>query len=519
MTAANRLRRTELALAEDEFRDGDLDAAERLLKRVLRREPANSRANELMAYVAGRRGDHESLSRFLGRATSVPDASATSWYYLGVFFQGKGWIDKAAEAFEKALSIRATFFEALHDLGRARFSLGKHAEAIEAYDDAASIDPGSFEVFHNRGRALQALHRHDEALADYDRALALSPDHPATWLNRGEVLNDLQRYDECLAAYARVRSLDPGNADAHWNESLTRLVLGQLAAGWKQYEFRWKGPNAWPRRHSATRAWEEGNGFEGTRVLVWHEQGFGDTLQFCRYAPLLAGRGAEVVLEVQPALRALVSSIGGCTVIAEGDAPGECDLQVPLLSLPLAFNTTLETIPSAVPYLKANREKVEFWAQRIKRDDRKPKVAIACAGPGAQKDDRQRSMALERFAGLEHLAHLFLVPPVLKSEDERFLRESGSKIEYLGGQVADFDDSAAIVANVDLVITIDTSLAHLAGALGKPLWIMLPWTPTWRWMVDRTDSPWYPSATLYRQAQLGDWSGVLRQVTDRLSAW
>jgi tetratricopeptide (TPR) repeat protein len=155
------------------------------------------------------------------------------------------------------------------------------------------------------------LHRHDEALADYDRALALRPDHPATWVNRGEVLNDLRRYDECLACYAKALSLDPANADAHWNESLTRLVLGQLAAGWKKYEFRWKGSNAWPRRHSAIRAWQEGDALEGRKVLVWHEQGFGDTLQFCRYAPLLAQRGAEVVLEVQPALSALVSSVGG----------------------------------------------------------------------------------------------------------------------------------------------------------------------------------------------------------------
>ena len=515
--AANQSRHKDLARAEEAYRGGDLSAADETLRRILRREPANSKANELMAYIAGNRGDLDGAFKFLTKATSVPDASATSWYYLGSVFQRQRRFTEAAAAFRKALAIRATFFEALHDLGLACFNLGNHGDAIEAYERAAALNPDSFEVFHNRARAFQALHRHDEALADLDRAVELRPDHAATWANRGEALNDLRRYDECLAAYDKALSLDPGHADAHWNESLTRLVLGQFELGWKKYEYRWKGEHAWPRRHTAIPAWQGDIAIDGKRILVWREQGFGDTLQFCRYAPLLAARGAEVVLEVQPALKELISSVGGCTVIAEGDKLPECDFQVPLLSLPLAFNTTMETIPSRVPYLRPSREKIDFWARRLNRADTRPRVGIACAGHSAQKDDRQRSMALECFTELEDLAHLYLIPPQLAGEDERFLRESGSAIEYLGRDVLDFHDSAAIVANLDMVITIDTSLAHLAGALGKPVWILLPRTPTWRWLIDRTDSPWYPTATLFRQANGGGWGGVMKQVRDALS--
>lgn len=516
---ANPSRGRDLARAEDAFRGGDLRSADELLRRLLRREPANSRANELMAYVAGNRGDLERAFKFLAKATSVPDASDTSWYYLGSLFLRQGRYAEAVDALRKALVIRPAFFEALHDLGLASFKLGGHAEAIEAYDRAAALDPKSFEVFHNRARALQALHRHDEALADFDRALESRPDDAGTWANRGEVLNDLRRYDECLEAYARALSLDPGNADAHWNESLTRLVLGQFELGWLKYEYRWKGERAWPRRHAEIPAWTGATPVEGKRILVWREQGFGDTLQFCRYAPLLAARGAEVILEVQPALAELIASVGGCTVIAEGARLPECDLQIPLLSLPLAFKTSLDTIPSRVPYLSASRERIEAWAPRLERADARPKVGIACAGQIAQKDDRQRSIALQHFTQLEDLANLYLIPPQLKADDERFLRESGSRIRYLGRDVADFSDSAAIVAQMDLVITIDTSLAHLAGALAKPVWILLPWTPTWRWLVDRADSPWYPTAKLFRQARIGDWDGVMGQVRDALSKW
>ena len=285
----------DLAKAEQEFRNGNFGVAEKLLKRVLVAQPVNSRANELMAYIAGNRGDLDGVFQFLEKATRLPGASRESWYYLGVWFQRNGRYLEAVNAYQRSLEIEGPFFEALHDLGMALFSLGQTDRAVEAFDRAGAIKPGSFEVFHNRGRALQALERYDQALADYDRALALNPGHAASWFNRGETLNYVKRYDEALAAYGKALALKPDYADVHWNESLTRLVLGQLKIGWQKYEYRWKGEMAWPRRHTRIPSWLGEQPVEGKRILVWWEQGFGDTIQFCRYAPMLARSGAEVL--------------------------------------------------------------------------------------------------------------------------------------------------------------------------------------------------------------------------------
>jgi hypothetical protein len=308
----------------------------------------------------------------------------------------------------------------------------------------------------------------------------------------------------------------PDYDDVRWNESLTRLLLGQFRIGWRKYEFRWKGEMAWPRRHSGIPAWLGEQPVEGRRVLVWWEQGLGDTLHFCRYVPMLAAKGAIVTLEVQPPLKPLMESLPGCSVIASGEAVPACDFQVPLLSLPLVFDTVLETIPATVPYLKADPAKVDSWRERLPRKDARPRIAIACSGHSSQKDNVQRSMALREFAPLQELADLYLVQTALAKEDRKILRKPGAGITSLEGSIADFADSAAIVANMDLVVTIDTALAHLAGALGKPVWILLPSIPTWRWLIGRADSPWYPTATLFRQERLGDWSGVVRSVREAL---
>jgi tetratricopeptide (TPR) repeat protein len=507
----------DLGIAEHAFRGGNIVLAENLLKHVLRVDPSNSRANELMAYVAGNRGNLDEVFRLLTRATGAPDASATSWYYLGVWFLKKGESGRAVEAFRKSLEIQEGFFECLHDLGQALFNLRLYAEAVEAFDRAAAINPRSFEVFHNKGRALHELDRCEEAVECYGKALALNPAHAATWSNRATTLHNLGRYDEALSDFAKALALKPDDADAQWNESLTRLLVGQFDPGWQKYEFRWKGESARPRRHTEIPLWLGEQPIEGQRILAWWEQGYGDTIQFCRYAALLARRGAEVVLEVQPSLAGLLSSIPGCTVIASNEEISGCAYQLPLGSLPLAFNTSPETIPASVPYLAGAPDKIAFWRDRVKRADGRMKIGIACSGNAAFRNDRHRPVPLGEFAPLLDLAHFFLIQTEVREGDKDFLSEAGSKIEYLGGEIADFRDSAAIVANMDLIVSIDTSLAHLAGALGKRVWILLPWAPDWRWGVERTDCPWYPTATLFRQKRMGDWKAVISDVKKALS--
>lgn len=495
---------------------GDFARAERLLARILSASPSSTRANELMAYIAGRQGDSRAVLKFLTRATSSPGASANSWHLLGVWYQKNREPARAVSSFEKALALDGEFFAAAHDLGLVSFELGNPDKALHAYDRAAAIHPDSFEVFHNRGRALHALRRYEDALESYTRAIELRPDHAATWVNRGETLNDLRRYREALADYGRALELKPGDDDAQWNESLTRLLLGQFEVGWRKYESRWRGSGAARRRHTSIPAWNAEESLLGKRILVWWEQGFGDTIQFCRYAPLLHERGAQVVVEVQPPLKSLVGRLEYCTVIADGDEVPACDYQVPLLSLPLAFKTTLSTIPASTPYLSPDPELARLWSLRVASATGRKKIGIACSGHSAQKDNRSRSMELRELAPLEELGDLFLIQVAIAEDDRRYLRESGSGIRTLDREIADFHDSAAIVANMDVVVTIDTSLAHLAGALGKPVFIMLPWTPTWRWMAGRDDSPWYPSATLCRQEAAGDWAGVVSRVKSAL---
>jgi len=509
----------ELDAAEHAFKSGDLARAERLLRRVLAATPLNSRANELMAYTIARRGDEHEASAYLRQATAAANASATAWYYLGVSLRGRGELSEAEQAFRRAIAIDPRLFPAHHDLGVVLFTLGKLDDSLDALDQAAALDESSSEVFHNRGRTLHALRRYEEALESYARALRIRPDEAATYFNRGEVYNELKRYPETLADYQRALELRPGYDDVRWNESLTRLTLGQFETGWQQYEYRWQGEMARPRRHNEIPPWRKDSPLAEKRILVWWEQGLGDTLQFCRYVPLLRERGAEVVFEVQAPLKKLLASLGDFAVVASGDKIPGCDFQIPLLSLPLAFETTLASIPARVPYLKADPENVRRWAKQLQRSREKLNVGIAFSGHAAQKDDKLRSMRLRDVAPLAESADLFVIQVEVNAADREFASQSGGAIHLLDDRIKDFDDSAAVAENMDLVITIDTSVAHLAGALAKTTWILLPWTPTWRWMVDRDDSPWYPTARLFRQSSLGDWGGLVERVRGELAAF
>jgi tetratricopeptide (TPR) repeat protein len=542
-----------LADAERAFRSGDAAHSERLLKRVLSSDPASTKANELLAYILGNRGDLEGALRRLEVATSRPGASRESWYYLGTCLRKKGLHRAAETALAKSLALGEAFFEGVHDLGLVRFLLGEASAALECYDRAIAMNPRSVETLYNRGRALDELRRYDEALRSYDAALVLDPRHVPAWTNRGAALHDLgrcedalssfdkalelapghveawlgrglalhdmKRYDEALECFGRGSELAPGNADVQWRESFTHLILGDFREGWRKYEARWRRAGADPVRHAHLPLWLGAPELRGKRVLAWAEQGHGDTIQFCRYVDLLAREGAEVILEVQPPLRTLMSSLAGCTVVGQGDAVPACDFQIPLLSLPNAFGTRPETIPARVPYLSVDPHEAGLWRRRMQASDTRIKVGIACSGSPGHRKDALRSVPLEKFAALQGAAELFVVQRDLRADDDRWLRASGGAMRDPGDRIADFRDAAAIVANLDLVICVDTSLGHLAGALGKPVWILLPWAPDWRWLAEGSTTSWYPTATLFRQQRPGHWGEVFEAVREALARW
>jgi Flp pilus assembly protein TadD len=460
-------------------------------------------------------GDDDGVERHLLVATASPDASDTAWYYLGVQRMRVGRFEEAEPAFRQALLLNPSLFEAAHDLGRTLHEEGRFQDAIEQYERAMALRPTAFEPLHNAGRSKAALERYDEALALYDRSLRINPEQAETWLNRGEVLHDIGDFDAALESYVRALRLRPDFPEATANSAVTLLARGDYERGWTAFEARRRGASSLAERHTGIASWSAEQSLDGKTLLVWAEQGFGDTLQFCRYLPLLIERGASLVLEVQQDLKALMAANFDFPVIAAGEPAPACDLQVSLVSLPLAFKTRLDTIPAVVPYLRPVREKVERWRTRLNDGTKGVKVAVATSGRKSYKHEARRRVAVCDLHLLAQHADLYLVQKDLSPEDREYLRANGN-IRYLGDEITDFTDGSAIVENMDLVITIDTSLGHLAGALAKPVWLLLSDVPDWRWMLERCDSPWYPTARLFRQRRAGSWDDVLGDVLQAL---
>ena len=506
----------DIAIARQAFSQGDFALAARMLKRVLAAQPGHSLANELMGYVEANRGNLARARELLTAATRAPGASAASWYYLGRLALQEERLDEAESAMRRALSLDAGFFEALHDLGRLLQERGEYAEAVECLQRAGAANPASFEVHHNLGRSLRSLGRYAEALEEYDRALASNARSAETWLNRGEVLHDLGRMEAALECYARARELRPDYPEAAANAAFCLLARGEWEAGWREMEARWRGAGGLRERHAAIARWRGEEPVAGKRILVWAEQGFGDTLQFCRLVAPLVERGAEVILEVQEPLRALLEANLACRVVAVDEPVPSCDWQLPLLSLAGVLGVKPGEIPARVPYIRAPSDRVGKWRERLGPRGDKLRAAITCSGRVTHKHESRRRIALADLAVLAPHAEVFVVQKHLEEEDRRALERGAIDAEYLGDELIDFRDGAGIIANMDVVVSIDTSIAHLAGAMAKPVWLMLADVPDWRWMLERADSPWYPTARLFRQKRPGDWAGVLEEVRHAL---
>ena len=349
--------------------------------------------------------------------------------------------------------------------------------------------------------------------------LALRPDHAEAYYNRGIALQSMLRLPEALESYRRAVALRPDYALAHWNESLCRLLMGDFEGGWREYEWRREVREFAPQYHDFPRPlWLGEQEVAGRTILLHAEQGFGDTLQFCRYASLLAARGARVILEVQPPLKSLLTRLSGpAMVLAQGEPLPEFDLHCPLMSLPLACGTTLDTVPAAERYLTADPERVAACSARLGNTAR-PRVGLVWSGNPAHGNDYARSIALVDLLGsLDGAGVTFVsLQKDVRSHDRATLA-ARADILHCGEELRDFDDTAAWIEAMDLVISVDTSVAHLAGALGKPVWVLLPYAPDWRWLLEREDSPWYPTARLFRQPRSGDWDGVLLAVACALT--
>ncbi len=488
--------------------------------RALRLRPGYVEAhnNRGMALRALRRLE-EALASF-DRAVRLNPDYAEALYNRGNILQELKRPEESLASFERALRLKPGHAEAFYNRGNALLELRRPEEALASFEQALRLRPDYAEAHNSRGVALQDLQREEESLASFESALRLAPDYVEALANQGSALHALGRPQEALACYGQALRLQPELADAHWNGSLSRLLLGDFAAGWQQYEWRWKTEAfTSPQRNFAQPLWLGQGSLAGKTILLHAEQGLGDTIQFCRYAQRVAAAGATVLLEAQAALKPLLAGLEGVErILAQGEPLPAFDCHCPLMSLPLAFATGLDTIPAEIPYLRADPARVRAWQARL-GGAALPRVGLAWSGGAAYKNDRRRSIPLAGFDRLASCRAQFISLQKELREADRLVLERRADIAHYGGELADFAETAALVANLDLVIAVDTAVAHLAGALGKPVWLLLPANPDWRWLLGRGDSPWYPSMRLFRQAKLGDWESVIAQVAAALDTF
>jgi tetratricopeptide (TPR) repeat protein len=540
-------------LAMVQQQQGRAEDALASLSEAVAHDPASAEARSNLGLVLQTLGrNEEALTRYDEALALRPD-HVKALSNRGLALQALGRPEEALASHERALAIRPEFPEALNHRGLALQLLGRPDEALASYDEALLLRPDYAEALSNRGAALAALKRPEEALACFDRALALRPEHCDAHYNRAAALNALDRPEEALAScdaalalqperlsllnarglslhrlnrqrealesYAKALALAPDSDEARWNASLAHLTLGEFAPGFADFEARWKVPALGAGIRKLRRPlWLGAEPIEGRTLLLHAEQGLGDAIQFVRYAPLLAERGARILLRAAPELKPIFESLEGVQrVLSTGQRLPRYDLHCPLMSLPLACGTTLESVPGGVPYLAAPPDRVAAWRRRL-GDAMRPRIGLAWSGNHAHPSDRQRSLRLERLRPLLQRSGLEIVSlqKEVRDEDREALAASG--ITHLGEELTDFADLAALISLLDLVVSVDTAVAHLAGALARPVWILLPFCPDWRWLLGREDSPWYPTARLFRQTRPGGWEDVIARLGGALGA-
>jgi Flp pilus assembly protein TadD/ADP-heptose:LPS heptosyltransferase len=535
------------------FDAGELDHAVQWIAQAIRRSPTAEYLNHLGAVLQRLERYDEALKAFDKAVQFAPD-SAELWRNLGNVLVQLGRDNDALLSYQHALDLDPRDFnaaskiaallhrqerwpEALVVLNTCHALQPNHAPTLnlraiahrglrdfEAYlaDSlrAHALDPADAESCNNIGDALQSLGREEEAVMWFDKALALLPENPTILTNKAQVLSQLHRFDEARAIYSRVRSDNPDYAKAEWNEALLRMLTGDLAAGWVGREARWRVPSLSAQYPKFDKPMlRAGESVAGKTLLIHVDEGLGDAIQFARYVPMVAARGARVILVVADAVQKLLAGLEGVTQCLPLSARGlpPFDMHCALSSLPMMFGTTLDTIPAA-PYLpQPAAELVQAWEARLPCRDRL-RVGLVWSGSLTHKNDHNRSIPLDVFARILGAGATFVSLQKDPRPADRSVLAARTEIIDLTAHLTDFTHTAALVKCLDLVVTVDTSVAHLAGALGRPTWVMLPFTPDYRWLLGRNDSPWYPTMRLFRQGAARDYAAVLEEVRAALSA-
>jgi tetratricopeptide (TPR) repeat protein len=502
--------------------------------------------------IRRRQGQLEEALKAFDRAVQLDQQNGESWKNFGNVLVDLNLLEQAVLSFQYALKYDNKDWEAAERCGCVLFQLGKSEEALAYLELAEQLQPNAAEASHVRALALYSVKRFEEAVAAmqraqardpenhdicnnlgvflqrlgreadavpwFDRAISIRPNHLASYTNKAHALGHLHRFDEALAVYDALESVDPGNADAGWSRSLVHLLRGNFEAGWAGREARWKASGlSMTRVASPKPLWLGKESVDGKTILVHADEGLGDAIHFARYLPMLAARGARVILAVPDALCSLLAKLPGvsqCLPQSVGVMPA-FDMHCPISSLPLVFGTRLETIPSATPYLPV--PSTEAWERRLGPRD-KLRVGLAWSGNVKHREDHHRSVPLRALLPLLDCGATFVsLQKDVRPDDAATFRERVDIVD-LTMYLWDFKETAALVSCLDLVISVDSSMAHLAGALARPTWILLPYTPDYRWLLDREDSPWYPTARLFRQDERRDYASVVERMRAELNA-
>ena len=458
--------------------------------------------------------EYEEAIKHYDRAVELNPNNADVHFSRGFTYYKLEQYEEALKSYDRALKLNPNNADVHFSRGVTYYELGQYEEALKSYDHAIELCPNQANVYSNRGIVFKSLKRYEEALKNIDFAIKLKPDLAAAFSNQGLVYFELKEYEEACKSYDRAIKLEPNIGDAYWNKSNLKILQGCYEEGWRLFEWRWKTTflKLKPRNFNQP-LWLGQEAINNKIILIHHEQGFGDAIQFSRYIPLIEKYNPkEIILETPQALISLVSTVrGNFKIIKLGDPLPHFDYYCPVMSLPLAFKTTLENIPSDMPYLYAEKSKISLWGERL-GPKIKPRVGLVWSGSKGHKNDHNRSLLFKQLKLICDLPFEFhCLQKEIREIDLKVLGKEGNIKEHQN-ELIDFSDTAALISHLDLVVSVDTSVAHLAGALGKNVFLMLPYAPDYRWMNERPDTPWYPTMRLFRQPKADDWTSVVSKI-------
>lgn len=507
-------------LAEIAYQLSDFDSAEQHIRKALLYDPSNAEAYNNLGFILQTKKHFDNAIQCYQKAAELNPNQPEVYLNMGISFKEKGHIYSAIGCYKKALELNPGLIDAYINLGIAFLKEGKFDDAIMYCQKALQLNPYDANMHYNLGVAFQENGQLDEAVKFYQKALQINPHDAVINNNLAFALQENGRPYEAIPYYQKALQLNSGYATAHWNMSLALLLIGNFREGLKEYEWRWETEYLASSRRNFQQPLWDGSDIKGRTILLHAEQGLGDTIQFIRYAPLVAQRGPRIIFECYKELTSLLLGLDGIELfVTRGEELPEFDVHCPLLSLPLVFNTTIETVPAKVPYLKSDPLLMKRWKNRMQHDNSRCKVGIAWAGNPGFKQNRYRNCPLENFSPLVQL-HDVTLYSLQKGEEAKQTKNIPKDMKLIDytDEFIDFSETAAFVENLDLVISVDTAVAHLAGALGKPVWTLLPFSPEWRWLLNRENSPWYPTMRLFRQSSLGDWKSLMVKVLNEIEA-